>query len=411
MPRRSVTLVEFSPSGGLFHFAVQLGEALASGGHDVQVVTGPRPELRPTHPGLCIRSVLPTWHPAAGRPEPVLLRKSRRLLRAARYLTAWLVLERYLARSRPDAVLFGEWRFPLDAWFVRRLARRAQPPVLLDVAHAPLPFNEQRQTGEVFRTSPRLTRALRQAYGCMDAVLVLGERSRRDLLGAWPEVRRVEVIPHGNEAIFVRAPVPPPDHCPPRILFFGTLTTYKGLDVLLDAFALLRRRLPDAALLMAGAPSADVDAAALRRRAALIGNVDVRPAYVPMEAVGALFGAARVVAAPYLFANASGVVHLAQTFGRPVVASSVGDLPEAVRDGETGLLVPPGDATALAGALERLLRDPALAARLGAAGAARLAAEGSWAEVAARVEAVIEDCVAGRTDPRRDLEPHVEPQR
>jgi glycosyltransferase involved in cell wall biosynthesis len=58
--------------------------------------------------------------------------------------------------------------------------------------------------------------------------------------------------------------------------------------------------------------------------------------------------------------------------GVPVVAAAVGGVPELVDDGTTGLLVPPGDAAALAGALSRLLSDPAAAERLGRAGWARV---------------------------------------
>lgn len=402
MPGRRVTLVEFSPSGGLFHFAVQLGAALAARGHQVELLTGPRPEVAPAVAGMRVRPVLPTWHPGAGRAQPVVWRKARRGWRALRYVAAWWMVDRHLARSRPDVVLFGEWRFPVDARFVQRLARRPRRPVVLDVAHAPLPLNEQRRTGDIFRSDPRLRRALGRAYGCVDAVLVLGERSRQDMLQAWPQAPRVEVIPHGDESVFRRGEVPPPDRCPPRVLFFGTLTTYKGLDLLLDAFALVRERLPAAELVVAGAPAADVDLPGLQRRAAAIGGVELRPGYVPMDGVAALFGAARVVAAPYRYANASGVAHLAQTFARPVVATDVGDLPDAVRHGETGLLVPPGDAGALAGALERLLRDPQLAARLGAAGSARLAAEAGWDRVAVRVEEVFERVLAAAPAVRRE---------
>jgi glycosyltransferase involved in cell wall biosynthesis len=70
--------------------------------------------------------------------------------------------------------------------------------------------------------------------------------------------------------------------------------------------------------------------------------------------------------------------------GVPFVASRVGGIPEVVRDGESALLVEPGDPAALAGALGRVLADPALAARLGAAGRAR-AADFLWPVLSDRV--------------------------
>jgi glycosyltransferase involved in cell wall biosynthesis len=68
---------------------------------------------------------------------------------------------------------------------------------------------------------------------------------------------------------------------------------------------------------------------------------------------------------------------------RPVVASAVGGLLDHVEDGETGLLVPPGDVPALRAALERLLGDAGLRGRLGAAGRARVAATCGWERVTA----------------------------
>jgi hypothetical protein len=74
--------VKFSPSGGLFQFAVELGEALAELGHSVQLLTGPDPELQSRHPGFRIRPVLlPTWHPADTEVRNPVYRKLRRAVR------------------------------------------------------------------------------------------------------------------------------------------------------------------------------------------------------------------------------------------------------------------------------------------------------------------------------------------
>ncbi len=80
---RPIVLVEFSPSGGLFQFAVQLGDALAAAGHRVELLTGPRPELGPTASWFRIRPVLPTWHPGGdAAPLPRLQHLARRAGRA-----------------------------------------------------------------------------------------------------------------------------------------------------------------------------------------------------------------------------------------------------------------------------------------------------------------------------------------
>lgn len=414
-----IAVVEFSPSGGLYQFALQMADAYAAEGHEVELITGPDPELLPRQPGVRLRAVLPTWHPAADEPAwlrsgpGAILRKARRGVRAGRLVLAWLRLAVLLRRSRPDVVQWAEWRFALDGWWVRRivdrLGRGGHGPVHADVAHTPKPFEEQRTSGELYRMSSPLLRALGSAYAVMDVVLVLGESARRDLLDTFPDLRRVEVIPHGDEGIFspdstgstdtgstdTSDPGRPSDQ-PERILFFGTLARYKGLDLLLEAFALVRVERPDAQLVIAGAV-ADVDLDDLRTSAQRVGGVELRAGYVPAGAVAGLVAGSRAVVAPYLIANQSGVVHLAQTFARPVVATDVGDLGVAVRNDETGLLVPPGDARALAAALLRVLADGTVADRLGAAGLERSRASASWKTVAERVLPIYAELLGARS--------------
>lgn len=390
-----ITLVEFSPSGGLFQFALQMAEAYAEQGHEVELVTGPRPELSPRVPGVRLLAILPTWHPAPPRPESVWIRKPRRALRALRYLMAWLRLTVHLVRHPPDVLQWAEWRFALDGWLVRLLASWLRRPVLADVAHTPKPFSEQRTSGGLYKTSRLLSRALAAAYEQMDVVFVLGDNARRDLLEVCPGLKRIEVISHGDEGILARGIASSADTTEPLALFFGTLARYKGLEVLLDAWPEVRRQVPTARLVVAGSV-ADVDLEALRRRVPTSSGVELRVGYVPAPQVGALVASARVVVAPYLVANQSGVVHLAATLARPVVATDVGDLRLAVLDGKTGLLVPPRDPAALAGALVRLLTEPETARRLGDAGHFRALTESSWRLVVDRVLPIYAELLAAR---------------
>lgn len=389
--------MEFSPSGGLFHFAVQLGEALADRGHDVELLTGPRPELSSRRPGFRVSPVLPTWHASEGAGDRPLKRRARRVVRAVQYHAAWMVLLRRLARSKPDVVQFSGGRFPVDGLAVAWLARRrgtARRPVLVTLAHSPIPFNEQRPTGEVLRENRLLNASFGLGYRSVDALTVLGEQSAADLRSTWPDVAEISIVPHGDEGIFLRDAPSPAGETGPVVLFFGTLQAYKGLDMLLEAFERVRRHLPEARLVIAGAPSGDTDLEAMRRSAERIGGVELRAGYVPMSDVAGLFQAARVVAAPYRYANASGVVEVARTFGRPVVGTTVGDLPAGIEHEETGLLVPADDPVAFADGLIRLLDHPEEAQRMGEAGRARSAEGASWATVAERTEEVYLRCIA-----------------
>jgi glycosyltransferase involved in cell wall biosynthesis len=155
----------------------------------------------------------------------------------------------------------------------------------------------------------------------------------------------------------------------PCVLVAANLVARKGVDVLLAAFAELAPRMRCTLWIAGdgperGALEADTARRGLRDRVRFLG----RRSDVPD-----LLEACDVFALPSR-AEGLGVAALeAMVRARPVVASAVGGLAETVIPDETGLLVPPGDAAALAGALERLVRDRALAQRLGAAGAKRVA--------------------------------------
>jgi glycosyltransferase involved in cell wall biosynthesis len=384
-----ILVVEFSPSGGLFQFSFQLGEHLAREGHDVELLTGPRPELSSTTPGFAVRSGLPTWHAGAPGVEQAWWHRVRRVVRGARHVLALVLVAVRVLRGRPDVVFWHPLRFSIDSWCMMLVATVSRS-VMATVLHEPRPLVEQPGGEQLYRSGHVLDRSVRAAMSRMDVTFVLSDQVRDYIMEAWNPRGVVQVIPHGDEgALLPEAPVPPADRTPPAVLFFGTWTAHKGIDVLLDAFERVRQAVPEARLTLAGAV-ANVEVAPLRDRARAIGNVDLRPGYVPVPEVAELLSSHRVVAVPYLRANQSGVVHLAQTFGRPTVATRVGDLPDVVLDDQTGLLVDPGSADQLGEALVRLLEDPAEAARMGNAAADRLQATASWDAIAALVSRTLD---------------------
>lgn len=391
---KPIVLVEMSPSGGLFQFAFELGSALAARGERVELWTGPRPELRSTQPAFVVRSVLPTWHPGDTGVHSRLFLLARRAFRAAQLIFAWIVLSVRLIVARPRAVLWSQWRFAFEPLFVVMLAAALRSSVLGLIAHEPVPRSDAKDTSTP-KSGTVLTRAFRAAWQRIDVAFVLGPRTRELAVSYWQPYCPVLVIPHGNEpGVRGTAVVRPVAETEPVALFFGVWSKYKGIEVLLDAFALVRLRRPDARLVLAGAAGADIDVETVLARARALGNVDARPGYVPIDDVAGLFDSARVVVTPYIRATQSGVAHLAFTFGRPVVASEIGDLPDVIAHGVTGLLCPPHDAEALASAMVELLEDPALAAQLGQAGADSVAE--AWAVAAGRVADAVADAAGGR---------------
>jgi glycosyltransferase involved in cell wall biosynthesis len=182
---------------------------------------------------------------------------------------------------------------------------------------------------------------------------------------------RVHVVPHVLRSFADGSRAAAGEH----VLVASRLAPEKGVEVAVDACA--RAGLP---LVVAG------DGPLRDRVPDGIGSV-------PHEEVLRLIRRAAVVACPSLREGFGVVCAEAMAAGRPVVASAVGGLLDLVCDGETGLLVPPGDVAALRAALERLLGDPGLRARLGAAGRERARELLGWdavtdATVAAYVDAV-----------------------
>jgi glycosyltransferase involved in cell wall biosynthesis len=379
---------------------VQLGDALARRGNDVDLITPRGNELADREVAARMRTVLT---PPLAKPVPARTRLgyyARRAGVATRLALTWVRAVREVRRrDRYDAVILNsDLTLPPATLGATVIASGRRPAVVADICHNVRIYN--RQGGDLTVESTRAEALLRRLFPRFDVVFVHGERSRHEFEEHWPP-SSLAVIPHGDERIFGDDPPPPAGE--ERILFFGDLRKVKGLDVLMDAFDLLAERRPSARLTIAGTPApSDYDPRPMLDWArGHDGRVEVIDRYVEMEEVRELFGRARVVVTPYLIGYQSGVIHLAMTMARAVVTSDVGDLGTVVRDGETGRLVPPSDAEALADALEQVVSDPELAARLGAAGRERVLGDSSWEEVAEQVEEALRQAAASGGPSRR----------
>jgi 2-deoxystreptamine N-acetyl-D-glucosaminyltransferase/2-deoxystreptamine glucosyltransferase len=233
----------------------------------------------------------------------------------------------------------------------------------------------------------RLLRAVgarleRAALRNADAVLVLTQRSAAAARHDGVPADRVHVIPSGFDPALFGGPARP-RHGRPRIGYVGRLAPQKRADLLVEAFG---RLTGDAELVVVGdGPDRDL-VARLAAASPAAGRIALR-GFVEHAAVPGVLAGLDVLVLPSAYEEMGSVLVEAMAAGLPVVASAVGGIPEVVRDGRSGLLVPPGDAGALAAALDRLVADPALRARL-AAGAREAARAYAWPELAARVAGV-----------------------
>jgi glycosyltransferase involved in cell wall biosynthesis len=203
-------------------------------------------------------------------------------------------------------------------------------------------------------------RLARWVLGTSDRFVVHHQEGRRQLLEAFPGAT-VRVHPHPTHVAFPAAHGTLPRRAALELLFFGFVRPYKGLDVLIDAMALLRAH--DTRLTVAGEFWSDVDP--WRARIASLGlqeRIELLPRYHSDEELAELFARADVVVLPYRSATGSAVIPLAYRYGKPVIASNVGGLGEVIHHGETGLLVEAASATELAKAIASM--TPARAASM-----------------------------------------------
>ena len=243
-----------------------------------------------------------------------------------------------------------------------------------------------------------------------DAVIAVSAYCRELLADAGAATAEVRLIPPGVDLPSpAGAGGPPGADCrqPPTVLTIARLENrYKGHDVLARALVAVRERVADVRGVVIGDGSLRAELEGLVRSLGLehavsfLGAVSdqLRDEWLARCDV---FAMPSRLPADGLAGEGFGMVYLeAAARGKPVVAGRAAGAPDAVLDGQTGLLVDPTDPDAVARAVAELLCDQPLARRLGAAGATR-AREFAWPHIAARVEALLLEQVAGAAGTRR----------
>lgn len=295
-------------------------------------------------------------------------------------LAELLAMRRIVRRERID-LIHAHWFIPQGLVAVLGTFAGARPIVM--TAHA----------GDVFATRDWLRRRLLRhaATRTQAATAVSGPLARafEGLTGIRPDI-----IPMGVDvARFRPAHRDDRGQTGPHILSVGRLAAKKGLHHLIDALAELSARFPDARLTIVGDGPIRDELAAQAERLGLSGRVTFL-GMIPNADLPGLFARADLFAVPSIIDQTGDREGLpvsileAAASGVPVVASDVGGISDFVEDGVTGLLVPPGDPSALAGAMARLLGDRDLSRDIATRARTRVEGGFTWDSVSARFDAI-----------------------
>lgn len=290
-------------------------------------------------------------YPGLGGADPV-RRGADRLARNLAYYP--VLLGRQAARHRVEIIHCPGPVGPL----------RTGTPLVVTI-HDMLPWRYPEAFGRTLRVRRLLVRRI---VAGAERVVVASEATRRDVvefLGVSP--RRVEIVPLGVDRRFNRLETDPAQLAHrfgippgPFVLWVGTLEPRKNLSTLLRAFALVRRRAPQASLVLVGEwGMADGE---VERDLDQLGRSVIRPGFVSDEELAVLYSATTCFVFPSMYEGFGLPPLEAMACGAPVVASDRSSIPEVV--GDAGLLVDPTEPEALADAIESVVLSPDAAADL-----------------------------------------------
>ena len=294
-------------------------------------------------------------------------------------------LMREMRRFRPDVIHVQQTGSRAETWANDLLGYSI--PLVLTV-HDPVQHSgADRRTGE--RHAPYLQRLRARA----DRLIVHGDRVRKEWLRSEPKLSlRLASVPHGvlgdDQGRVETLP-----ETPPVFLFFGRIEAYKGLGFVLEAGESLALRGFTFRLVIAGTGS-ELDR--YRPQIREMPWVELMDRHIHADEIPQIFRRASAVVLPYTDATQSGVAAMAFGFGRPVIASRVGGLPEVVANERNGFLVPPKDVGALAEAMARIIVSKKLCEQLRSGAMERAGSELSWDVIARETSGVYGDALRAR---------------
>ena len=276
------------------------------------------------------------------------------------------------------------------------LLRRKYP--IITTIHEPNPLSRQ-IGGTILSIRPILVVNNKILAIISDNIIVHGKNLREYLLTKNVPDSKVETIPHGDYSFFKRWEKKEIQTQKNNILFFGTITPYKGIEYLIQAEKLIKEHVSNPTITIAG----EGNIRKYEKQISQNSNFRILNKFIPDEEVAELFQKASLVVLPYTQGSQSGVVHIAYAFKKPVVATNVGSIPEIVDDGKTGFIVPSKDSKALAEAIIRILKNSELRKEMGENAYRKMKDELSWDKNAEKTVEVYKEAIKNHAAAHRKM--------
>ena len=281
-----------------------------------------------------------------------------KLLKTFKYFTYQSKVLLYAVFNRSSVIHYQFFRSRMDSigFFVLRIFHKR----LVHTAHNVLP-HEKRKIDYLLNNL---------VYKSAEAIIVHSEFIKRKLLKNFKkDESKVFVVPHGNFDFFTETKSDKKINTREVLdlistdkvmLFFGIIREYKGLDMLLDAFDIAATNVEGIKLLIAGSTaSTEVTDRYINKISNLKhrDKINYKFQFIPIDEVPLYFKAADVILLPYKAIDHSGIIHLAYSFGKPVIATRVGDFEEVIEHNKCGFILDTNDVDDLSKWIEIAFSD------------------------------------------------------
>lgn len=328
-----------------------------------------------TNTGIYVNKIISTINSQAGKSEPAMVFSSREsfynsefvipvfskygsasnlILKLFYYVKGFFGVFYYLYKKQNEnSILHIHWlKFSLFDLFILALIRYKTNTKLVFTVHNVLPHENNYIDKFVY---PLI-------YKRIDAFTFHSKSSYYKLVNELSvDVKQYSIIPHYGNDPDDSSIVPIKN----SLLFFGSIRDYKGLDILIDACSKFSKNI-DWVLGVYGKPEMDISMLKMKaKQAGISDRINWHTGWIEEVEIDGIFYSHEIVILPYKSIDNSGLLHMAMSYGKPIIASRVGSLSDLIIDEKNGLLFETGDSDALSEKINLLMNDNSLKKKLG----------------------------------------------